>query len=84
MLKLYSIRDVTADSYGAPFEAVNDGIALRRFEVMLKDVPVEYQGEFELWYICEFDESAMELMDGAKRQVVVAMDDEQLEAASGE
>ena len=49
---LYSVKDVVAEEFGPVFMAVNDGVALRSFGKLLKDVP-EPQ-EYELYSVGVF------------------------------
>jgi len=51
MKNLYVIYDTIGEETGPVFESVNDGVALRAREQMLKEVPEKYQDSFQLLYI---------------------------------
>jgi len=58
-VKLYSIYDRAAQTYGAPFQAPNDALAVRLFEQTQLDVShvfATHPGDFEINYLGEFDE----------------------------
>lgn len=58
-MKLYSIRDHAAGTFGAPFHAPNDALALRLFEQVQLDenhVWSTHPTDFQVHYCGEFDE----------------------------
>lgn len=57
-LKVYSIFDVKAGTYGTPFFSVNDAIARRSFEDLAKDsnsTVSRHPEDYSLYQIGEFD-----------------------------
>lgn len=57
-MKLYSVRDVKAAYYVAPFCAENDGIAMRLFENEVRHgggMPSKFPFDFELFRVGLFD-----------------------------
>ncbi len=83
--KMYVIFDSVAIECQDPFVANNDGVALRQFGFAMAKVDAEMKQEFHLVCIGVIDKVSM-LIDGAgcPRNVNVALNDEQLEAVSGE
>ena len=53
-MKLYSVKDQVAEKFGPVFMAVNDGVAVRQFTGLLKQV--DYVGEYDLYCVAEFDD----------------------------
>ena len=53
-MKLYSVKDQVAEKFGPVFTAVNDGVAVRQFTGLLKQV--DYVGEYDLYCVAEFDD----------------------------
>lgn len=53
-MKLYSVKDLVAEKFGPVFTAVNDGVAVRQFTGLLKQV--DYVGEYVLYCVAEFDD----------------------------
>lgn len=53
-MKLYSVKDQVAEKFGPVFTAVNDGVAVRQFTGILKQV--DYVGEYDLYCVSEFDD----------------------------
>lgn len=55
---LYAVRDIAADSYMAPFVAVNDAVAIRSFAFAFKDdrsTMASAPGDYELMHIANYD-----------------------------
>ena len=82
--RLYVIYDQVALECSDPFMANNDGVAMRSFGQKLLEVPEGLRGEFALYCIGRLNYSNMGLFETEAREIKVAMDEEQLEAASGE
>lgn len=59
---MYTVFDRVAEEAGPVFEAVNDGVAIRQFRNLLKDVPSYQHGDFRIYRIGTFDHSKMELV----------------------
>ncbi|NLE01519.1 MAG: hypothetical protein GX640_16765 [Fibrobacter sp.] len=55
-MRLYSIKDQVAEKFGPVFTAVNDGVAVRQFTGLLKQV--DYVGEYDLYCLAEFDDDS--------------------------
>lgn len=53
-MRLYSVCDEVAEKFGPVFMAVNDGVAVRQFIGLLKQV--DYVGEYDLYCVAEFDD----------------------------
>lgn len=52
--KLYSIRDIKANSYSEPFSAPNDDVAVRKYAyLMSKSEMIAY--DTELYSVAQFD-----------------------------
>lgn len=56
---MYTVYDETAKESGPIFQAKNDGIALRNYRTMLKEIAPEVQGDYRLYVLGEFDHSTM-------------------------
>jgi len=59
-LGLYSVKDIASDTYGAPFTAVNDSVAVRTFTTARHDENSNvhlYPEQFLLFKVGEFDDS---------------------------
>lgn len=66
-IELYVIRDVVADDVGPVFQAKNEGVALRQYRNVLKDLnPAISRHEFELWRVGYFSDK-MELIPELKK-----------------
>lgn len=59
---LYTIFDRVAEEAGPVFEAVNDGVAMRNFRNLLKDVPAYQHGDYRIYRLGSFDHSNMDIM----------------------
>lgn len=53
-MKLYSIKDTVARSFGTPFAAVNEAEAKRKVAYSYQSVP--YAADCDLYFLCDFDE----------------------------
>jgi len=79
-IELYVIRDVTADDVGPVYQAKNEGVALRQYRNVLKDLnPNISRDEFELWRVGYFTDK-MELIPDLKKVNIPAVVAEQIEA----
>lgn len=58
---LYTIFDRVAEEAGPVFEAVNDGVAMRNFWNLLKEVPAYQHGDYRLYRLGFFDHAKMEM-----------------------
>ena len=69
-VNLYVIRDKVAESSSMPFSAVNDGIAKRQYNNLVKDVVSP--DDFELWQVGTYDDTSDSLYgyEGGNRQVM--------------
>lgn len=57
-MKVYSIRDIKAGTYGTPFFQPQDGVAVRSFidlSMNADSVVGKHPEDFELWCIGEYD-----------------------------
>lgn len=55
---LYAVRDIAAQSYLAPFVAVNDAVAIRSFAFAFKDsgsAMAASPGDYELLRLADYD-----------------------------
>jgi hypothetical protein len=59
---IYSFFDKVANEYGPLFECVNDGVALRQFEHMLKKMDEADREDLALYRIGEFDRADGEIL----------------------
>lgn len=60
---VYSVEDTISEEYGPLFEAVNDRVAIRQFQNLLKKV--QYPSDFNLHRVGYFGPSGqLELSDG--------------------
>lgn len=59
MSGLYVIFDRTAEEASPPFEAVNDGIALRNFRNLMEKSPAYQRADFRLYKIADYDSKSM-------------------------
>lgn len=48
-MNLYSLYDVVADSFGPPFVAQNDGVALRMIKQMLQSEKAVFVEDYQLY-----------------------------------
>ena len=55
MFMLYSVYDKGAGLFGPVFEAVNDVVANRSYQMSLKKVDDHFKGEYVLYRIGQFD-----------------------------
>lgn len=58
MMKLFAVRDVKADSFGAPMSVASSGIAMRGFAEAVMDPKSElnkYPDDFSLYEIAEYE-----------------------------
>ena len=58
-INMYSIKDNTAGTFGAPFVAPNDGIAKRMLQTTMQQPNNQinaFAEDFELWKVGKFDE----------------------------
>jgi len=67
-MKLFTIYDRAAATYGAPFQAPNEALAVRMFEQTQLDtshVFATHANDFQIHYLGDFDESngAWNLLD---------------------
>lgn len=85
MEELYCVWDRTAERAGPLFQAVNDGIALRKYEAMLdREGLRQYEDELQLLSVGRFDPESAEITAyPGPKEVVVSLkhvgdiDDEQ-------
>lgn len=59
-MNIYSIRDLKADAFAAPFCLPNDAVALRATAEAANDPETtlfKHPGDFQLWYVGKFDQS---------------------------
>lgn len=69
---LYVIYDTVAKESGFPFDAKNDGVAIRKFQNFLREV--EKNGsisdiEFQLRKVCEYDSESCEISSVAVQDI---------------
>lgn len=65
-----SVRDITADTYAAPFTSINAGTALRDFGHACRDPESQLAkspAEFQLFTVGEFDDSTGTIVPHAPR-----------------
>lgn len=60
-MKMYSIYDITAQSYSIPFGAVNNSVAKRNFRYTVKSLDRSIIQDLELRLIADFDSEIGEL-----------------------
>ena len=63
-VKVFSVRDEKANSFGQPFFAVNDNIARRMFSDLVEDpksMVARHPDDFKLYSLGEFDDNSGEL-----------------------
>ena len=63
-MKLYSIRDLKADSFQQVWQAANDEVAIRQFSIICKDKNTLFgmcPNDFDLYSLGEFDEKSGEI-----------------------
>lgn len=61
---LYVINDSVAKESGFPFDAKNDGVAIRKMNAFLAEVTKNgnvSESEFELWKVANFDSETLEM-----------------------
>lgn len=58
---LYTIYDLVAEEAGPVFEAVNDGVAMRNFRNLLKEIPAYQHGDYRIYRLGSFDHSKIEM-----------------------
>lgn len=61
IIKIFSINDVKALSFGQPFFAVNKGIAVRMFSDLVNDknsMVSKHPDDFKLYMLGEFDDNS--------------------------
>lgn len=66
---LYVINDVVAKESGFPFDAKNDGVAIRKMNSFLAEVTKNgnvSESEFELWKVADFDSETLEIIPCCK------------------
>jgi Mg2+ and Co2+ transporter CorA len=57
LMKIYSIFDKVSEEYGPLIECVNDGVALRQFEHILKKMDEADRDDLVLYRLGEFERS---------------------------
>lgn len=58
ILKVYSIRDEKAETFGSPFYQATHGLAERSFRQVVSDEKTnvnKFPEDYDLWYLGEFD-----------------------------
>lgn len=70
-LCLYSIYDSKAGVFGEPFTAVNDDVAVRRFNYLAASSPM-VAADLELWRVCLFDSESGQVLAEAKPKFICA------------
>ena len=80
-MSVYCMYDSVAEEAWPLFESVNDGSAIRAYNMQLAQNKLD-QGEIKLFYLGVFDRESMELSVGALEEVVakISLVDEQEEA----
>lgn len=58
---LYVIFDKVAEESGPVFNAVNDGVAMRSFRNMAKDMDAQARAEYQLFRIGAFDTMSLDM-----------------------
>ena len=61
IIKIFSINDVKAASFGQPFFAMNKGIAVRMFSDLVNDknsMVSKHPDDFKLYMLGEFDDNS--------------------------
>lgn len=57
-MRVYSVFDKTAEEFGPPFVAKNDGVAMRQFNDFRREkLPPHIVDEFALYYLADWDHS---------------------------
>lgn len=74
--KMYSVYDSKAQSYGQPFHAPNDAVALRLFGDAVNDPDTQlnkYPEDFVLMAVGTWDDQTAELKGHTQRTVTTAL-----------
>ena len=74
--KQYSVKDVKV-GFLTPFEAINDGDAMRIFEEALKSpqsILSKHPKDMELWYVGTFDKTTGEYKETDKKYITTGSD----------
>lgn len=64
LYNVYSVYDKTAEEFGPPFVAVNDGVAKREFKNL--GIPEALKDEYELHMLCTYDSKTGDLIPEIK------------------
>lgn len=54
-MKVFSVLDRTAEEFGPPFVAKNEGVALRQFRDLMEKTPPMVRGDFSLYCLAGWD-----------------------------
>lgn len=60
-LNLYVIFDKVAEESGPPFTAVNDGVAQRNYQQLMRNVPDNQRSEYALFILGTYDPFLMKV-----------------------
>lgn len=71
---VYTIRDVVANESGPLFEAKNDGVAVRQFDRLVKDL--DHKDEYVLLCVAAYDHEEDTVVGFSARVVEVTLDTE--------
>lgn len=67
LYNVYSLKDLTAEEFGPPFVAVNDGIAKRQYKQM--GIPDALKNEYELHMIGTYDSKTGDIVPEIQYQL---------------
>lgn len=56
VVRMYTVKDIEAETYSQPYFAMNDVVAVRQFYQMCKQVPDEVKGAMALYCIACLDD----------------------------
>jgi hypothetical protein len=68
-MRLYVIYDKVAQESGPLFSAVNDGVAIRNFRGILKDVTAVDKDSYRLFFIGTYDNVKMNLVESMPDEI---------------
>ena len=73
---VFSVRDDVAEVFQDPMFEINDMIAKRKFQIMMRNIPEGvYPGEFSLWECADFDDHTGQFTDYEPRMIMRGVSD---------